>query len=900
MTTKSILDAPAKAFLLAIPFVSSLLVGWYLLGIDDAKEVLIWGAYLFLLTVAVLPLGSFIFKNSGSGGFIMTTALGIIAVSLFVWTFTYLKIYFFTRIFVFLAIFIIALICYLVKPLRDNLIETMRKPFYIEKVTSELTFFMLALTILCYFRGLDPLINGQEKFMDYGFIMSMLRNPNLPANDMWLAGYSINYYYFGQFIWALVIKLSGIAPEIGYNVAMTTTIALPFAMAYSIGVMLFDGMAEKTNYLKGFWPGLFRIITGVLTSFVVIIFGNSHSFFYDGESFGNKILVALHNLGINVGNTADFSYPDSTRFIGYNPDSKIVNELGEIIDEGDYTIEEFPFYSYLIGDLHAHVISMMIVLLIIGITIALITRTKFPDSYELDVVPKRISKKVKDIIFKTEYKRLITVELVAIAVLLGVAQQTNFWDFLFYFMFSTMALFVANTRSSKVFTDLSSLICFIANVAAILATYLMLGDKIYLHIIVQFLVLVLSYLLVCFEPTALTRTSFGMSFIFTVSFIISLPFNANFDMISNSLGKVTHNSSFFQLFILWGTHVGIALIFVVFTILYKNYKLLSPGELSKTKNNKTEIYDLPEGGFTNPVAKFFGERNLIDVFVCGMVVIGLMLISAPEIFYVRDIYTSGYLRANTMFKFAFGAFIIFGIVISYAVSRMVWITTSKNRNSVPALIIAIIAAIVILIVPGHYMFAGMKGRYGDVTNKNNYKGLDGISYLTTYYSQDSYIEIDGSLNSYLDAIRWLNENVEGSPVIAEAYGESYTDLNIVSAYTGLPTVVGWQTHEWLWRFKGVVDEESDLLVADPKYDVWDLYLTPRYNDLNVIYYSDDPYEIQSVIDKYNIEYIILGNLEYKLYDYDNTDTILCVGESVFVSENLNIFKVTPGKDVAVG
>ena len=75
MTTKSILDAPAKAFLLAIPFVSSLLVGWYLLGIDDAKEVLIWGAYLFLLTVAVLPLGSFIFKNSGSGGFIMTTAI---------------------------------------------------------------------------------------------------------------------------------------------------------------------------------------------------------------------------------------------------------------------------------------------------------------------------------------------------------------------------------------------------------------------------------------------------------------------------------------------------------------------------------------------------------------------------------------------------------------------------------------------------------------------------------------------------------------------------------------------------------------------------------------------------------------------------------------------------------
>ena len=196
-------------------------------------------------------------------------------------------------------------------------------------------------------------------------------------------------------------------------------------------------------------------------------------------------------------------------------------------------------------------------------------------------------------------------------------------------------------------------------------------------------------------------------------------------------------------------------------------------------------------------------------------------------------------------------------------------------------------------IPAHYTFVGIKQRCGDTTIRTNYKGLDGTQYLNTYYSPYGYIETEGNLKSYLDAITWFNENVEGDPVIAEAYGESYTDYNVISAYTGLPTVIGWQTHEWLWRFHGIVDEETDLLISDPDYDVWSIYLTPRYNDLNIIYLSPEPYEIQAIIDKYDIEYIVLGNLEYYKFNYDNTEALKQVGEIVYNSENLNIFKVTP-------
>jgi len=891
---KNLIEAPLKVFLFAIPFLVSLFLGWYLIGIDDTKYIIIWCAYLTLLTLCVLPLGAYIFRGVGSGGFIITQTLGLTAVSLFVWTFTYIKIYRFTRLLTFAAILLIGIICYVLPPLRKNLINTVKKPFYLEKAAAELLVFMTVLTLLCFYKGFTPNINGQEKFMDYGFIMSMVRNSELPANDMWLAGYSINYYYFGQFIWALVIKLSGSPPPVGYNLAMSSAIAIPFAMSFGIGTMLFDFMAEKSYSVKGIWASVSRYVTGILAGLCVTIFGNSHSFFYDENSFGNKFLHLFAKLGINVGRTDEFFYPDSTRFIGHNPDSRVYDAAGEIIDAGDFTIEEFPFYSFLVADLHAHVISMMVVLLIMGIAIAYLSRTEHPDNYEINVIPKRASKKIKEQILKTEAGRLITVELVAISVLLGVAQQTSYWDFLIYFVFGSMVMLVINTRRSKVFTDISGFICFAVNVAAILLIYLNFGGNPLLHVVLQLDVLFASYFLVVFEPCALTRTSFGMSFMFSVAYVIALPFNYNFDMISNLLGKVTHRSSLFQLWILWGLHVGIAVAFIVFTIIFKNYDI---GRSSKTKKKKgsvtPDICDAPANGFTNPISRFIGERNLMDVFVCGLAFVAFMFLIAPEIFYVRDIYTSGYLRSNTMFKFTFAAFIMLGIIIAYATVRLAWITTSKNNRSAVTLVFGIVFALLILIVPAHYTSVGIKQRCGDTSIKTNYKGLNGTNYLTTYYSPNGYTEVEGNLNSYLNAITWLNNNVEGDPVIAEAYGESYTDYNIVSAYTGLPTVIGWQTHEWLWRFHGIVDKESDLLISDPDYDVWSLYLIPRYSDVDIIYLSSDTDAIQSVIDKYQIEYIILGNIEYYRYNYDNTEALKNVGQIVYNSENLNIFKVTP-------
>ena len=162
---------------------------------------------------------------------------------------------------------------------------------------------------------------------------------------MWLSGKTINYYYFGQYIWTVVIKATGVKTGIGYNLAMCSATAIPFAMSFSIGKFLIEASS-----MKGFMDNkIVKYVAGFFTGCAVSLWGNSHSFYYDEDSIGNGLLATFKSWGIEVGRTDSFFYPDSTRYIGWNPEIEI--------NGGDHTIHEFPFYSYLVGDLHVLFLS---------------------------------------------------------------------------------------------------------------------------------------------------------------------------------------------------------------------------------------------------------------------------------------------------------------------------------------------------------------------------------------------------------------------------------------------------------------------------------------------------------------------------------------------------------------
>ena len=857
------LSSRSLLFLL-IPLLLSVVLSVFLK--EDQGSFLLWWFLLFSFGAAAFPLAAWIFSSFTAKGYGFSKAIGILSVAFVMWTLAYLQILPFNRFVIIFLLLILAGLSWGVPRTRKAAVQALSSATDVRNIAFEESLFVVALFTWCVIKGTRPEINGEEKFMDFAFLNTLVRTDSLPAPDPWLAGRTINYYYFGQYIYAMIAKLSAIKTGVAYTLSMCTCFAMAFGMSYSLGSLFLDGATRKGLQSKS----IFRVGAGIMSAISVTLFGNSHSFFYYENGAGNPFLQGFKNLGIDVGRTDSFFYPDSTRFIGHNPESEILSEAMVVIQEGDRTIHEFPCYSYMLGDLHAHVISMMGVMLIIGILYALYFRSKSGSADNSSVDEKTLITR-----FRSELLFLRQPEIISVGILLGIATMTNYWDFLIYFIVSCMVLLIYSIKVSKRFASFGGIFFFVAQVSMILLCYLNFSMSPYIHVGFQVLVLAVSLFGTALLPCALTRTGLSMSLLFSLATISSLTFNANFDMIANALAKTTHTTSLFQFFILWCTHILFALVVIGITICTVWGKGTQPNTQEAACSQ-------------NPIARFFSKLNPSDLFMSGISVVGMLLLAAPEIFYVMDIYGGSYKRANTMFKFTFAAFILLSLVIGYTMIRVLTLRWKTVIGNLVVICIAVDLSLA-LILPATYPFVAIDQRTGPITLDESFT-LDGTKAII---SRDSpqLPGAAGEMLNYAEAIEWLNTHAVGNPVICEAYGPSYTDNCVVSAYTGLPTIVGWQTHEWLWRFQGIVNEKGDL-VSDPnKTDVWRDILTPRNTDVTNIYTATDAATVSAILSKYNVRYLIVGSLERVQYPLIDDELLKSLGTVVFNQGSVYIVEV---------
>lgn len=305
-------------------------------------------------------------------------------------------------------------------------------------------------------------------------------------------------------------------------------------------------------------------------------------------------------------------------------------------------------------------------------------------------------------------------------------------------------------------------------------------------------------------------------YVLVIRTLVALPFTIKFDAMVNGIGVVTSRSYIHQLIILWGYPVMLVItyLFVVMT------------------KKKLNIYEM-------------------FVALIGMCAIGLVLI--PELVYVKDIYESGFPRANTMFKVSYQAFILFGIVTGIIIVRLL----AYRVNGVTTRV-GIIGVLCFLSCFGYFFVAGRQW-LGDIKNDS------------TYICMDARWKLDYENTALLDSISFLQQYVElnedHTPVVLEAYGSSFSDDCPVSLYTGYPTVLGWQTHEWLWQNTyDFVRERSD--------DVFDIYTSQDYD------------YVRSLLEKYNVEYIYIGREEYERFGEVQFDVLEKMGHVIYCMENM--------------
>ena len=767
-------------------------LGMHYLGTTDFSYVLQWWLTMVMLGLAFQPLSMVMFKNLRDGGWLFSKTLGIAGAGWLMWFLASIKLFRFTRtncIIMVCVVFGINLLVYYLMDLKKSRKANLRKFYTDERICAIISveaIFFCAFVFWCYLKGISPAAYGTERFMDYGFMMSMFKSDYMPPADMWLSGYSINYYYVGQYLMTYVTKLAGVPVTHGYNIAMMFLAAGTFAMAYSIGnnlMHIYISYRRKRNYTQAELqqlaeigcvttekdPPFFRpALAGSLSALAVAVAGNMHYPFY------KYIYPKLQRLwGVEESEIySKYWFPDATRYIGYRPD----------VD--DKTIHEFPVYSFAIGDLHAHVINMLFVLTILALLIAWLThRRKAMDIVRDYGCKPRMSTYVKEV-FRPE--------LVLCAFLIGLSMMTNYWDFPIYFVVCGAVILFSN-------------------------------------------LIVYRY-----RAEAWILTGFQAAMFIVIFTLTSLPFTLTFDSISTGIGfnGAGHHTSQFQLMILWGLPFLCLCTFICLRfkefIQYINAKRTAgrvplPKELeSEVVDNETTESDgvterRPE--ISNGLTRFMDSLEITDLFILtiGLCAFGLVLL--PEIIYVKDIYGGAYQRANTMFKLTYQAFIMYGLSMGYIITRFLTMPASRFMKGAGIVFMCLLMSTI-----GYFneAYTTWFGGY--------YKGLNASAFIRSDCS-----------TADADIIDYINENFDEQVNVLEMQGLSYTYFNRISAFTGMPTVLGWQTHEWLWRSSG--DKDYPEIVSN------------RRNDVVTIYTSNNSKQTAYLIEHFDLDYIYIGQCE---------------------------------------
>ena len=704
-----------------------------------------WTWYLLALVLgaAAMPLTGRLFRRFQDRGWMFSKVTAIAVSGFLTWFLVAVKIIKFTT----MTCIVVTLVCAaasLILYCREQKAGFECIPFaHLDLVYAEELLFFAAFLLWTYFAGFHPAAYGTEKFMDYGFMEAMMRSKTLPATDLWYSQGKINYYYGGQYFAVFLTKLSGAKVELTYNLMRTFVAGLAFAMPFSLVHQMVTDRLGKTGSR---WKKALPSVTGILAGISVSIAGNMHYVIY------GQIIPFIQKLkGEEV---SSYWFPDATRYIGFNPDVE------------DKTIHEFPCYSFVLGDLHAHVVDIMFVLLLLGLLYAWMKKVRTTELSGESMSRREFWK-----------KQLLMPQLLATGALLGMFHWTNYWDFVIYFVVTCGAALFMNIIGQK--------------------------GKI---------------------RWALGVTAAQAAEILILATVIIMPFTLQFDTSNmvQGIALAQHHSLPHQLLVLWGLPGILTILFVVSLLIEK----LRGAEQKSLYHLLTSI-------------------RLPDLFavLMGLCAIGLVLI--PELVYVRDIYENGNARANTMFKLTYQAYIMFGMTMIYVIFRLLVIGKNKILK-----VLAFIGLFLFVWTCG-YFGNSVHSWFGEVWKPSQYKGLNATAFLETDFPED------------VNGIRWLKENISDAPVVLEANGDSYSEYERVSAMTGLPTIMGWYVHEWLWR-----GNLSDL--------------NAKIEEIQEIYTSTDETRVKELLEEYNVSYIFVGSCERNKYGADmNNDLLKSLGEVVF-------------------
>lgn len=567
-----------------------------------------------------------------------------------------------------------------------------------------------------WFRGFNPDIINTEKPMEIALLTSVSHSTAVPAADPWFAGYAINYYYFGYQTIASIVRLSGVPPSIAFNLALATIIA-------SVAVVAMAG-AGRLAILAGVRQRYAAAAAG-LGAVLVLVSGNLETF--------RRLLEDPRG-------TIDASWWQG---VGWQASRIIVDT--NVFEAGDSrsTINEFPAFSFVLGDLHPHVLTLPLLATVLVLALSLIG-SRAAES---------------------------RARLLVIGGLVGLLYASNSWDAPTGLLLVGLALLLALRNQWR--------------------RWLMSCS----YVVIAALIAALPFIMDYDPPLGVPNDA-------VPDWLTRLPILGT---LLNTFGVVVwHPTGIGELLIVHGVWLAIFGAFAA-VVIERERSVLTFVERRRIPLLGIGLLLLGVAVAWAPAVLVIGVPAALAGWlawhstdngirgVSGLFCIGFVLVLIPEFFFIQDVFGD---RMNTVFKLYFQAWLILGIASASAIALTLAIAAHTRRFPLGIAFTAIVLAT----LPYLPLSAD------DWTNGFEERtSLNGEQYLASANPSD------------FAAIEWIREHTAPGDTIAEGPGCSYqvlngVPLNRISAFTGVPTVVGWVGHESQWR-RGQFDNIDVVLKA---------------------------------------------------------------------------------------
>ncbi len=817
-------------------------------------DVIKWFLVLEILGVIGLPIACRLFAALPSRGYAFAKPLALLLVGYFFWLLGSLKFVMNTTSAVVFVLLVIAATAATIG-WRDRVAL---KSFWQENrpfiIASELVFVGFYLLWVLY-RVYNPDISSTEKPMDFLFLNSMLRSPDFPPRDPWLAGFAISYYYFGYLLMAVLTRLSGVASGAAFSLALAGTLGLAASGAFAVVhdlIALRISSADRPSARV-----LRRLSIALLAACFVVLIGNLEGVLelLNAHGIGSPDFYSFFNIRNLPPTYNSPTWLPTDHWWWWRASRVLSGPSVEIIDE-------FPFFSALIADLHPHLMALPFALMAVGLALSTLIgkpsdqpNTQIPNPNL--PIPQSLNppttappnpqsrpptrplaarlRRVGGVAGEARFGGIPPNHLIWLyPILLGALGFLNSWDFPTYTGLVILAFIINRYRAygfaAAFWFDLLQFVLIVGGlgVVAYLPFYLTFSSQ---ASGVKFIDLFDK------RTAPLHLFVFWGFFLFIVASYVVTRIGWLIALIRSKRPWWAYAAAWLLVMLValifqWWSAAIAALLLSFIVALLIQYAVAAHVERVESAEGKPEkiaaraaasAVKFGLGGAYPSVAARGLEKDDSTTFTLLMLCVGFALMFGVEFVYIRDTFGN---RMNTVFKFYYQAWILIALASAYLVYQL----SARNTQHVLRLVwltgFAILFAATLI-----YPVAAFATRTNQLQGEPT---LDGTVFMQKYHPGDAA------------AIEWLKTNAPEDAVIVEATGGDYTDFGRVSSQTGIPTLLGWGGHELQWRGNG--DEAAK-----------------REPEVQTIYTSPDAKRVKALLKQYDVAYVFVGELEKSKY-----------------------------------